>query len=1132
MEDIKALVVGGSGVAAAMGTLYLSGDERGAGGLKDGLLAIGVGALTAVGVMKSSSMIRWTAKGAGAAWAQRAKLGAATLKGAGFMWGLPAKAPAAQMMQTSMLLSKIDLKYGGDAEDASLAMNVFRSIVLAPGRGGIAAVSRSRDVSDALQGRIAAEQKQLIGQSEDIFGKVGGSAVSFMTARYRTGLNWVTGAYQAEVLLHPVETAKQFLDLARKPGEAIKKQTESDDFKWGHLAWIVGSISGTWSGTKAVQSGLVARLGAETTGLNFINSVHQTTRTMTVVNTVLNIAGEGITTGNTEGVLDHVKTTAYQMDSVIKGAFGTAVIWQAAISPVGAGISRGASKALDLWKDGTGKTVTSGVLAYGGTLAHRYAMQWRDSLDKATGNDPGQRTEEKIWANVIANVGTITAGVGFGLLLNRLKPTTWTGENNRFQTYAKKSKFFAGDKSLLSKMTQKVAVEPTAAVTKWGLGIATAGAIVYGSKKLFANYAINRLDAYLNNEEYTGSYLEDSTPHLTRSYFVSKDKPYDLSNRGLLLDKKDQARYDKMTREAAISEIEALLKPEGKSSDETLEASRKALSDLREAGYDKVSIQRLRGSLLAFRSEEKKSQYRAMSEERIRGELGGILKNLDPQSDKARYLEAALNNSRLIKADLEGILIQNLIDARMDQDYRAAGSEGQYLIDGKVIKRVDGAYLSAETYETTDWSNLILNGILVASAFSITRNYRSKYTQLLGSPDEKSQLVTKVKEGFSDYWKNTLKTPYQKAAGAPMASAVKWTAAGAATYGAGAALQRSAPVTKQTDDAGKAVVTDMGEDENEMIRAWGSSLKVAGLAMIGMGAVTGIARALDGVVGPRIGIKVEGKPFSLAGAVNIVPTAMGKMAAESANNMFRVMAPLAGVLEGVSYMSKNAAYTAGTDLEKGFLNFTVAGFWDDSQVYYDGQWMDRSIVKYHDAKSWVGVAGRAFSSGLFGYREDGTLRVSSIAEMPLTVQALLPGPLGGSDWKGDYRGLQGQMIGFSVGLAGLRGMEKVLNNISWGNFGLKFRAMNHAFDKTFELDMFKVKRPDSLAKGKLNAWAKNPGTMAGARASEMFHMAVNGTVEEIGEQFAQMALQMTPVGYLSPLLREFGVNPVRARAIA
>jgi hypothetical protein len=101
--------------------------------------------------------------------------------------------------------------------------------------------------------------------------------------------------------------------------------------------------------------------------------------------------------------------------------------------------------------------------------------------------------------------------------------------------------------------------------------------------------------------------------------------------------------------------------------------------------------------------------------------------------------------------------------------------------------------------------------------------------------------------------------------------------------------------------------------------------------------------------------------------------------------------------------------------------------------------------------------GRGLSSGFFGMNEQtGELKVSQWSDVPLTIQALLPEFAGGTTWKGRHVGIDNTTFIFSIALTGLRWVTPALGNIRPGNFGMRFRAFNHAFDKTFELDFFKM----------------------------------------------------------------------------
>ena len=56
--------------------------------------------------------------------------------------------------------------------------------------------------------------------------------------------------------------------------------------------------------------------------------------------------------------------------------------------------------------------------------------------------------------------------------------------------------------------------------------------------------------------------------------------------------------------------------------------------------------------------------------------------------------------------------------------------------------------------------------------------------------------------------------------------------------------------------------------------------------------------------------------------------------------------------------------------EKLFLNYTIGAFWDPKT----------SPAKYKDAQSWSDYIWAAYSAGLFGVNDDGTLKVKILKE--------------------------------------------------------------------------------------------------------------------------------------------------------
>ena len=228
-------------------------------------------------------------------------------------------------------------------------------------------------------------------------------------------------------------------------------------------------------------------------------------------------------------------------------------------------------------------------------------------------------------------------------------------------------------------------------------------------------------------------------------------------------------------------------------------------------------------------------------------------------------------------------------------------------------------------------------------------------------------------------------------------------------------------------------------------------------------------------------------------------------ARDTGYTLFGVIAPLMGVLEAASYLAQGAVHSAGSELEKNILRTIPAAFWDSTQVVYDGQLMDKSLVKYHNA-SWWQVPLIAYSAGLFGTNEkDGTLKVGSWREVPNNPKDLV-------------MTIDKQSLLFAGALTGLRWATPALQNIQKGDFGRKFKAFNEAFDKTFVLRS--LRSPLGAGTG--------IGTQSNSRLAGWMRMAVNGTAEEMGEQVAQFGINLVPV---SPILQAVGVPLETARNI-
>ncbi|HRZ39836.1 MAG TPA: hypothetical protein P5246_02400, partial [Candidatus Omnitrophota bacterium] len=949
----------------------------------------------------------------------------------------------------SIYQTGVDARYDQNPAESSLLTNVFRSIVLSPGRAIVGSMA-GEGGRKFLARRTYLEQEAIFESAQNNLGSLGAAGLSFATAYTRALFTWGTGAYQASAVLSPLDTIKEFADMSRKP-KNIPQNTQ-EEFKLAHLAWMAGSIMGVKPGVKAANVNLKGLLPPG--GLRqVLRRTNAAMPSWVFVNSAINIFAPSIFGEGTDEMPDRIKSTAYQSDNVARGAFGAALLYNAVLSPIVKGVSARYTRATQNWSTTT-QTMVGGGLTVSGVAMHVLGTQWKARLEseyellkaeevalakiKNRAPDFSKIPKKGVFANILANSGLLVQSVGTSILLKRLHPNTWTKD---FKSYTNRQGtfFVGGETSLTARVTDRLFVRPGAFLTGTSLGVLSAASAVYGSKKLVVDHVISAFQARQNNEaeggflsHFAANYLEKSTPYLLRGREYSINKAVDLV------------------------------------------AMAKALKVLdKDATFDeKQTI--------------KDKTYSKMTNEALKEEA------------KALGMSETEVDKKLQANDRDAIVwavIKGKVDRAMES-YKVAGKDNEYSFNGELFsKNRDENYERRVGGYGTDLPIYLLEGLMVAATVKGIKEYRSKFAELKRNNDS----VKGVSKGLDDYFAEsgklrqaTDKFGQEHAFG----TAAAWAGAGGVLWGGGELLERAGQGQK-----------------NQTMQEWGRAIQVLGKTGVAIGG----AVALGGF-GDRI---LQSSKLSFAGKMNSGAIMVGKMTAETASNLAFVMAPLSGVLEGVSWAANKAVPLAGSDMEKNFLKYTVAGFWDDTQVLAkDGKtWIDRGAVKYQGATSIFGVMGRAYSSGLFGYDvATGELKVASLSDIPTTPQKLLPLPesMGGSPTE-EYKGLQGQMIGFSAGLTALRWMTPVLNNIKYADFGRRFQAMNHSFDKTFDIDLFKS---NSKVGKMFERFPLHPSRM------------ISGSIEEIGEQFAQIGLQMTPVGYVGPILRQFGVSPTAARSFS
>jgi len=229
----------------------------------------------------------------------------------------------------------------------------------------------------------------------------------------------------------------------------------------------------------------------------------------------------------------------------------------------------------------------------------------------------------------------------------------------------------------------------------------------------------------------------------------------------------------------------------------------------------------------------------------------------------------------------------------------------------------------------------------------------------------------------------------------------------------------------------------------------------------------------------------------------------------TAVNLFTVIAPLYGVIEGTSLLTRTfVTPSAFTDVEKTFWNSTLGAFWHPSEFYDDpvngsrvdsknaiwdqrsGIWRDKADgkqlyllagtgneLKYLDIlsnkqdvngkgllnklslignrlKIGVDLVDRAYSAGLFGTNPTtGLAKVNSLSDK--TVKSLA----------GFWKALDKQNVAFSAALAILQPLaEPIFSNIKAGNFGRGYQAVGKAMEETFSAKVILNNSPRAAAK--------------------------------------------------------------------
>jgi len=296
-------------------------------------------------------------------------------------------------------------------------------------------------------------------------------------------------------------------------------------------------------------------------------------------------------------------------------------------------------------------------------------------------------------------------------------------------------------------------------------------------------------------------------------------------------------------------------------------------------------------------------------------------------------------------------------------------------------------------------------------------------------------------------------------------------------------------------------------------KEWKNTLRIAGASLFGFG------------IAGHLGAKYlpNSRVFKIAYGT---PKLLANYTVGTGYTMFAVIAPLAAVVEGGSYLfNKGVLPSTYTNIERSFFKNTFAAFWDDRQVQgKDGKWMDLSARKYDGAQHWWNKAAVAYNAGLFGTWNDqnlqpriqerieqkeleigrsltlqerddmraevsqeflGKLRVPSISEK------FKEGPLA------VYNAMEKTNLSFSAILSvGQRPLSELLGNIQKGDFGRRFRAVGEGFEQTTSLGLSSFFERESA----------NAATNIGKRyANQFVNLLLQGTAEEV---IAEQAIQV------------------------
>ncbi|MEW5894919.1 MAG: hypothetical protein AB1650_04065, partial [Candidatus Omnitrophota bacterium] len=876
--------------------------------------------------------------------------------------------------------------------------------------------------------------------------------------------------------------------------ETLKELNKLANGKAGSKRWLT---TRSYSELKAMAGPIFSRYNMMTGPVKIFESVNRATPGFMWFNVAAGTVIPQIMGQEDEGdMARRVKALSYQTDTLARGAFASALMFEA-MAPLILKMSARTSLMMDAQMGMKARWIIgpAGLVGYAG--AYKAFVEYRASL----GENPQESQGQKLLSDFGANLSLMLAGAYSGTFLSGLKTGRWTKYNRWTKAYNQgiKRKFGAGEayatrtpKLMRTWISAKrFGVEAGAFVTGNGLGLVTAGSLLYGGRKMLVDPVLALWD---NDWEWSSINDKEAETEIREKHGADFFSHWDEFSRpwvgipGIFTPQRNVRIEKSIDPKAMVNHI----------------------GDAKAKKFIKEAENILRNEKMS--DAEKQDALRALAKR----EGLDIDKRME-DADKSRI------NSQTMMLALSELKLNQLIEKSelRDEAFRNASID---LEKGFVSKYKDGTLLTfvktkddgikaVENRMMSDNVDFALTAVLGATVFKVGKGYSSNYQRMLKNPASEAKGF--LKGGVEALEKGQLKQSYVSAKAAPSKYAHRWAATGAGLVAAGYGINLF------SEEISEATRTSSWSPDftAEEVKDWGNFFQVAG------------AGALVAALGMYTGAKPirfkGGKEISIAGLVHTGALNAGRMSLGSLRNIVQVMAPLQIVLEGTSYAAKQASYTATNEFYRGFLNYTFAAFWQDNLVWHDGQWMDFSSVKYSGAKSLGGKALLGFSTGIFGYDEiTGEARVKSFAEVPRSPLQFMPEWLGGKPmYDGQYRGIDSKTLIFSATLAALRPLTPAIQNIRTGDFGRRFTAFNEAVDETFKVSFLKDSQPVRFTARQTLKWG---GQQITRGASRFLHTAVKGTSEEIAEQFAQIPITLT-FGFTSPIAQHFGASRLAAQ---